>query len=93
MNLIRAYSSKAPKVFQSIQRLFSVQGGALTTGNELNQPSSSITRERIIRTDNLTPFQEFCVNGGVERAFTGDKWYEREVGTYHCVVCNSELFR
>ena len=46
-----------------------------------------------IHRNNLSPFQEWCISGGVERPFTGDKWYEREVGTYNCVSCDTELFR
>jgi hypothetical protein len=43
--------------------------------------------------EDLTPFQNWCVNGGVERAYTGNLWYERDVGTYNCVRCEKELFR
>lgn len=43
--------------------------------------------------EDLTPFQYWCVNGGVERAYTGNIWYERDVGSYNCVQCDKELFR
>lgn len=55
--------------------------------------------ERVIPTklvkinENLTPFQKWCIDGGIERPYTGDLWYERGVGTYSCVNCNTELFR
>lgn len=28
----------------------------------------------------------------MERPFTGDKWFEKDVGYYHCTVCESRLF-
>lgn len=28
----------------------------------------------------------------MERPFTGDKWFEKDVGYYHCTVCESKLF-
>ena len=41
----------------------------------------------------LTP-EQFHVTqeGGTERAFTGCYWNHKGVGTYHCVVCGTELF-
>lgn len=48
---------------------------------------------RIKTDEDLTPFQKWCVEGGVERAYTGNIWFERDVGTYHCIRCDKELFR
>jgi len=45
------------------------------------------------RKNSLSPFQQWCTAGGVERPYTGDKWHEREVGTYNCISCDSQLFR
>jgi peptide-methionine (R)-S-oxide reductase len=43
--------------------------------------------------ERLTPEQySVCVNKGTERPFTGEYWDFHEDGTYHCVVCGSELF-
>lgn len=31
--------------------------------------------------------------GGTERAFTGEYYFHKEAGTYHCVCCKAVLFR
>ena len=28
----------------------------------------------------------------MERAYTGKYWEEKEIGFYHCIVCNTRLF-
>jgi peptide-methionine (R)-S-oxide reductase len=41
----------------------------------------------------LTPMQFFVTQEkGTERPFTGEYWNFFEGGTYHCVVCDAELF-
>ena len=41
----------------------------------------------------LTPHQLWLTEGkGTERSFTGDYWFVKDVGTYHCVKCESSLF-
>lgn len=42
---------------------------------------------------NLTPHEYFITQGkGPERPFTGDFWWYKDVGTYHCRVCSTALF-
>lgn len=41
----------------------------------------------------LTPHEFFVTQGkGFERPFTGEFWWYKDVGTYHCKVCSSALF-
>ncbi len=44
--------------------------------------------------ERLTP-EQFAVTqqAGTERAFTGEYWDCHDDGTYHCIVCDEELFR
>ena len=35
---------------------------------------------------------QVCREKGTERAFTGRYWDTKTPGTYHCVVCDEELF-
>ena len=43
--------------------------------------------------ERLTDEQYFVTqHAGTERAFTGCYWDTKEVGRYHCVVCDAELF-
>ena len=41
----------------------------------------------------LTP-EQFAVtqNAGTEPAFSGEYWNMKDDGTYHCIVCDAELF-
>ena len=41
----------------------------------------------------LTP-EQFAVtqHAGTEPAFTGEYWNMKDDGTYHCIVCDAELF-
>jgi len=44
-------------------------------------------------TERLTKLQyEVTQNGATERAFSGTYWDMKDDGTYHCVVCDEELF-
>ena len=50
-------------------------------------PSDAELRER------LTPLQyEVTQNAGTEQAFTGIYHDTKDEGTYHCIVCDAELF-
>lgn len=41
----------------------------------------------------LSPHQYFVTQGkGPERPFTGDYWWVKDVGAYHCIVCDSKLY-
>jgi peptide-methionine (R)-S-oxide reductase len=41
----------------------------------------------------LTPEQfDVTQNAGTEPAFTGEYWNMKDDGTYHCIVCDAELF-
>ena len=44
--------------------------------------------------ERLTDEQYFVTqHAGTERAFTGCYWDTKEVGRYHCIVCDVELLR
>lgn len=51
-------------------------------------PTDAELRER------LTPLQyEVTQQEGTERAFSGEYWDTKDPGTYHCIVCDTPLFR
>ena len=40
----------------------------------------------------LSPHQYFVTKGkGPERPYTGDYWWVKDVGSYHCIVCDSKI--
>jgi len=52
---------------------------------------TDIDQERLRQ--RLTPIQyQTAVEGGTERAFTGEYWDHHGDGTYRCVVCQAPLF-
>jgi hypothetical protein len=89
-NLGRLVALARRSTTSSIQRAFV---GRVAESSGLHESSRLQTSIRAKTDDDLTPFQRWCTEGGVERAFTGNIWYERDVGTYHCVRCDKELFR
>lgn len=41
----------------------------------------------------LTPHQLYITQGkGTERPYLGDKWWIKDTGNYHCIVCDQSLF-
>lgn len=56
-----------------------------------NEPTTKFTEAEL--RSRLTP-EQFHVTqeAGTERAFTGCYWDTKTPGTYHCVVCDTELF-
>ncbi|CAD8149303.1 unnamed protein product [Paramecium octaurelia] len=50
---------------------------------------------KLIKVDRLalTPHQYWIAAGkGMERPYTGEYWFNQEVGTYHCQHCDNQLF-
>ena len=83
---------RLPNRTSARRRLFASQQELVNNVKE-NKLGDVKTVVRTLVNDHLTPFQKYCVDGGVERAFTGDIWYEKDVGTYHCSNCDTEIFR
>lgn len=55
---------------------------------EPSLPTDAQLKER------LTPLQyEVTQQEGTERAFSGEYWDTKDPGTYHCIVCDTPLFR
>ncbi len=55
--------------------------------------TDNIQFDRAELADRLTPEQfQVTQNAATERAFTGEYWDVWEDGTYHCIVCDEELF-
>ena len=63
------------------------KSGSMVTMSDTNVPT---TEELKLR---LTP-QQFHVTqeAGTERPFTGEFWDTTDAGTYHCIVCDEQLF-
>ena len=59
----------------------------MVTMSDTNVPTTDELKLR------LTP-EQFRVTqeAGTERPFTGEFWDTKEPGTYHCIVCDAELF-
>lgn len=59
----------------------------MVTMSDTNVPTADELKLR------LTP-EQFRVTqqAGTERPFTGEFWDTKEPGTYHCIVCDTELF-
>jgi peptide-methionine (R)-S-oxide reductase len=55
-------------------------------------PSDPAEREKLLR-ERLSPMEfEVTQCSATERAFTGKYWDCHDDGTYHCIVCEAELF-
>lgn len=96
INMIKVqWSRLLPKTFLGTKKLWRpfARNFAVRTAPKIEvEEKVELKRERKSE-EELTPFQTWCINGGIERPFTGDIWYERDVGSYHCVGCDKELFR
>ena len=59
----------------------------MVTMSDTNVPTVDELKHR------LTP-QQFHVTqeAGTERPFTGEFWDTKDPGTYHCIVCDEQLF-
>ena len=56
-----------------------------------DNPTGTPTREELKL--KLTPMQfHITQEAGTERPFTGEYWDTKDPGTYHCIVCGTELF-
>ena len=54
-------------------------------------PNATPTRDELKL--KLTPMQfHITQEAGTERPFTGEYWDTKDPGTYHCIVCGTELF-
>ena len=41
----------------------------------------------------MNPFSYYLTHGnGTERPYTGDLYFIKDVGDYHCIVCDNKLF-
>jgi peptide-methionine (R)-S-oxide reductase len=41
----------------------------------------------------LSPHEYFVTQGkGIERPFTGEYWWYKDIGNYNCIVCDQSLF-
>ena len=61
--------------------------------NDKNESSSSGIPNAEELKLKLTPMQfHVTQEAGTERPFTGEYWDTKEPGTYHCIVCGTELF-
>jgi len=59
--------------------------------NDKNDAAETPTRDELKL--KLTPMQfHVTQEAGTERPFTGEYWDTKDPGTYHCVVCGTELF-
>ncbi len=59
----------------------------MVTMSDTNVPTTDELKLR------LTPMQfHVTQEAGTERPFTGEFWDTKEPGTYHCIVCDEELF-
>ena len=57
----------------------------------MSDHSKTFTEEDL--RDRLTPLQYHVTQeSGTEQAFTGETWDQKQDGTYHCVVCDADLF-
>ena len=86
----------AANTTDKVQSQTSVPDNATITSSE-NQKKTKKTKETkpefVIDRLNLTPHQFWLSQGkGMERPYTGDKWFEKDVGYYHCAVCATQLF-
>lgn len=55
----------------------------MLTNEEMEKMKAKLDRESV----------NVCFNKGTEMAFSGKYWNNHETGTYHCIVCETPLFK
>ena len=64
-----------------------------TSPDVTNQPKTKKPKEIKINRFALSPHAFWLTQGkGMERPFTGDYWFTKDIGHYECVTCSKKLF-
>lgn len=88
-------STKKTQETQTAQVVQSQKHGSQVQVNNLEKAEGVSVASRVVKIDKnaLTPHQYWITQGkGNERPFTGKYHDHKEIGSYACAVCHSELF-